>query len=118
MPLFERDGKRLLYEGKLCIPRTSVAPILQIAHDATTRGHFGFSKRLLRLEKYHWKHKTRDVKEYVTGCLVCQQKKDHGGKKLTEPSSLEKPERRWGSLATDFIVGLAKKKNGFVCITA
>ncbi len=27
--LFDRDGKRLLYVGKLCIPRTSVPPILQ-----------------------------------------------------------------------------------------
>ncbi len=103
MPLFERDGKRLLYEGKLCIPRTSVAPILQMAHDAKTGGHFGFSKTLSRVEKYHWRHKTSDVKQYVSGCFVCQQKNDHGGKKLTEPSSLEVPERRWGSL---FIVGL------------
>ncbi len=46
-----------------------------------------------------------------------EQKKDFGGKKLTEPSSLEVPERRWGSLATDFIVGLSKTKNGLDCIT-
>ncbi len=49
--------------------------------------------------------------------LVCQQKKDHGGKKLTEPNSMEVPERRWGSLATDFIVGLPKTKDGFDCTT-
>ncbi len=72
MPLFERDGKTLLYEGKLCIPKTSVAPILQMAHDARLVVIFGFSKTLSRLEMYHWRHKTRDVKRYVAGCLVCQ----------------------------------------------
>ncbi len=48
---------------------------LQMAHDDKTGGHFGFSKTLARL-----RHNTRDVKGYVTGCLVFQQKKDHGGK--------------------------------------
>ncbi len=49
--------------------------------------------------------------------MVCHQKKDYLGKKLTDPRTLEIPERRWGSLATDFIVKLPKTKNGFGCIT-
>jgi len=117
VPLFKRDGKRLIYEEKLCIPRRCVANVLQLAHDSKIAGHFGFAKTMSRLEKYHWKHKSRDVKKYVQGCMVCQQKKDHGGPKLTEPTPLEVPERRWGSLATDFIVSLPKTKNGFDCIT-
>ncbi len=44
--------------------------------------------------------------------MVCQQEKVHGIKKFTEPSSLDVQERRWGSLATDFVVGLPKAKNG------
>ncbi len=44
-------------------------------------------------------------------------RKDHGGNKLTEPSSPEVPERRWGSLATDLIVGFSKTENVFDCIT-
>ena len=34
------------------------------------------------------------------------------GKKLSDPSSLEVPERRWGSIATDFIVKLPKRNLG------
>ena len=49
--------------------------------------------------------------------MTCQQKKDHQGKKLGDPTSLEVPTRRWGSLATDFIVSLPKTKNGFNSIT-
>ncbi len=48
--------------------------------------------------------------------MVCQQKKDYLGKKLTDPTSLEVPERRWGSLATDFIVKIPLTKSGFDCI--
>jgi len=117
LPMFERDGARLLYQGKLCVPRRAVSSILHMAHDSKIAGHFGFSKTMSRLENYHWRHKGRDVKKYVQGCLTCQQKKDHSGKKLTDPTSLEVPERRWGSLATDFIVSLPKTKLGYDCIT-
>ncbi len=39
------------------------------------------------------------------------------GKKLTEPTSLEVPERRWGFIASDFILKLQKAKNGYYSIT-
>lgn len=116
-PLFHLNERKLLYCGKLCVPRKAIPTILQLAHDAKTAGHFGYLKTLSRLKNYHWKHKSRDVKNYIQGCLVCQQKKDYLGKKLTDPTSLEVPERRWGSLASDFIVKLPKTKNGFDSIT-
>ncbi len=34
-----------------------------------------------------------------------------------DPTPLEVPERRWGSLVRDFTVKLPKKKNEFDCIT-
>ena len=72
---FHLDGKKLLYEGKLCVPRKSVSDVLQMAHDCKVAGHFGYFKTLSRLNKFYWKHKSRDVKRYVQGCLTCQQKK-------------------------------------------
>ena len=59
----------------------------------------------------------RDVRNYICGCIRCQQYKDSNQKKLSEPTSLEMPERRWGSLGSDFIVGLPVTKNGFDAIT-
>ena len=49
--------------------------------------------------------------------MRCQQFKDSNQKKLIDPASLELPERRWGSFATDFIVRLPKSKGGFDAIT-
>ena len=53
----------------------------------------------------------------MQGCLICQQKKDHQGNKLGDPTSLEVPTRIWGSLTTYFIVSLPKTKNGLNSIT-
>lgn len=114
---FHEDGKRLIYEGKICVPRKSVKQILQMAHDCKVAGHFAVYKTLARLKNFYWRNKAKDVKSYVQGCLTCQQKKDSREKKLGDPNSLEIPDRRWGSIATDFIVALPKTKNGYNCIT-
>jgi len=117
LPMFKMNGVKLLYNGKLCVPRKSVASVLQIAHDSRLGGHFKFAKTMSRLSNFHWRHKSRDVKAYVAGCLTCQQYKDSNQRKLNDPVSLEMPERRWGSLATDFIVKLPKTKDGYDAIT-
>ena len=114
---FHLDGNKLIYEGKICVPRKSVKSILHMAHDCKIAGHFGYYKTLSRLKSFYWKHKARDVRNYVQGCLTCQQKKDSREKKLGDPTSLEVPNRRWGSVATDFIVSLPKTRSGYNCIT-
>ena len=49
--------------------------------------------------------------------MTCQQKKDQRQKKLTDPSPLQVPSRRWGLVATDFIVELHRTPAGFDAIT-
>ena len=114
---FHEDERGLFYEGKRCVPKKSVPKLLQLAHDSKIAGHFGFYKTMSRLKRFYWKNKAQDVKRYVQGCMTCQQKKDHHGKRFGDPNALEIPTRRWGSLATDFIVSLPKTKNGYNCIT-
>ena len=43
------DRKRLLYEGKICVPRESVSKALKVVHDAKIARHFGFSKLCQRV---------------------------------------------------------------------
>ena len=117
VPMFTMEGKKLLYRKKLCVPRKSISTVMHMAHDSKISGHFKTAKTMARLDNFHWRHKARDVKKYIDGCIVCQQYKDSNQKKLSEPVSLEMPERRWGSLATDFIVHLPKTKNGYDSIT-
>ena len=116
-PLFEWKDNRLWYESKLCVPRRNVREILQLAHDSTITGHFGFEKTMNRLEQFHWKHKSRDVRLYCQGCIVCQQQKDGRTKQIGTPQPLKVPQRRWGSVTTDFITHLPKTSRGFDAIT-
>lgn len=118
LPYFTKDNDGcLLYQGKMCLPRRSIASILQVAHDSKIGGHFGLAKTMSRLSNFHWRHMLRDVRNYVKGCMRCQQFKDSRQKSLTDPNPLEMPSRRWGSVSTDFITHLPKTKDGYDCIT-
>lgn len=117
LPIFEKDGGRMIYRGNIFIQRRFASKILKMAHGSNTYGHFGFSKAISRFENYHWRPKGRDVKRYVQGCLTFQQMKDKSGKKLTDPTFVEVRDRGWGSLATYFIVAPPKTKMSFYSIT-
>lgn len=69
------------------------------------------------LAKCHWRHKIRDLQNHVDGCLKCHQYKDLNHKRATQQTSVDMPERQWGSLAGDFIVDLPKCTDVFDAIT-
>lgn len=75
LPMFKKDGSKLMYHGMLCVPRKYVSTILQIAHDSKVSGHFAFSKTSSRLGNYHLKQKSREFNNYVQGYMKCQQYK-------------------------------------------
>lgn len=107
----------LYYEDKVCVPRRCVRDVLQLAHDSKLGGHFGFAKSLARVQRFQWKIKTKDVRQYCEGCITGQQQREMNTKNLGDPVSLNAPTRRWGCIATDFIVGLPLTKQGFDAIT-
>ena len=115
--MFSLEGRVLRYQGKTCVPRRNVRELLYLAHDCEVAGHFGNAKTYGRLDCFYWKHKARDVDRYARGCMRCQQSKDGRTKRLTAPSPLEIPSRRWGSVAMDFITHLPRTKRGFDAIT-
>ena len=117
VPMFKNDGKRLFYNEKLCITRKSVSEVLQLEHDSKICGHFKFAKTLSILSNFYWRHKSRDVRKYVEGFVGFKQFKDSNQKKLTDPDTLEQPERRWSSLGTEFILSLLMSKCRFDLIT-
>ncbi len=88
LALFHKDGSKLLYEEKRFVPRKSISTVMQLAYDVKTSGPFGYLKTISRLKNYHWKHKSWDLKQYVAGCMVCQQSKDYLGKNLANSTSL------------------------------
>ena len=117
LPKFKTVEGLLYYEDKVCVPRSCVRDVLQLAHDSKLGGHFGFAKTLARVQRFHWKGRTKDVRQYCEGCITCQQQGEMNTEKLGDPVSHNVPTRRWGCIATDFIVGLPLTKQGFDAIT-
>ncbi len=76
LPLFEIQNGELKYQNRLCIPRRNVSKILDSAHDSKVGGHFGLAKTLSRLSGLYWRNMSKDVKNYIKGCMKFQQHKD------------------------------------------
>lgn len=107
----------LLFHGNIFVPDdSSLWPrLLDDAHEA---GHEGIQKTLHRLQSsFYNPHMARLVREFVRGCLVCQQNKtEHlhpGG--LLKP--LPVPSTVWSDIAMDFIEGFPKVGGKSVILT-
>lgn len=107
-----RNGVLRLATGELCIPRSFVKVVLQMAHDSPASGHYAEVKTMARLSNYYWRRKSKDVYKYVKGCFKCQEERYYNKKPITAPAVLEAPSRRWGSISMDFIHGLPESKKG------
>lgn len=110
LPSFTLQNGKVLYKGRLCVLRRNVGDVLLLAQDESPSGIFGLRKTLTRIEKFHWQYESMEVKRYCDGCLTCQKNRDSRSERLGEPTLLNIPTRRWGWIATDFIIHLLKKK--------
>ena len=56
---------------QLVVPRDHRLLVMQSVHEVT---HYGFIKNYVTIrEKYFWRDMQKDVKDYASSCLVCQQ---------------------------------------------
>jgi RNase H-like domain found in reverse transcriptase/Integrase zinc binding domain len=66
-----RVKKILPRSEQLVVPRQYCFMIMQSVHELS---HFGFTKNYLTIKmKYFWKEMQKDVKDYASSCLICQQ---------------------------------------------
>ncbi|TYK23819.1 pol protein [Cucumis melo var. makuwa] len=65
---------------------------------------------------YWWCNMKREVAEFVSKCLVCQQVKAPRQKPVGLLQPLSVPEWKWENVSMDFITGLARTLRGFTVI--
>ncbi|KAL0537620.1 hypothetical protein IC582_026603 [Cucumis melo] len=111
------DG--LLFERRLCVPSDGVVKteLLSEAHSFPFSMHPGSTKMYQDLKRvYWWRNMKREVAEFVSRCLVCQQVKAPRQKPagLLQPLSI--PEWKWENVSMDFITGLPRTLRGFTVI--
>ncbi|KAL0543811.1 hypothetical protein IC582_018916 [Cucumis melo] len=112
------DGE-LLFERRLCVPSDSAVKteLLSEAHSSPFSMHPGSTKMYQDLKRvYWWRNMKREVAEFVSRCLVCQQVKAPRQKPagLLQPLSI--PEWKWENVFMDFITGLPRTLRGFTVI--
>ncbi|KAL0546152.1 hypothetical protein IC582_016058 [Cucumis melo] len=109
----------LLFERRLCVPSDSAikTELLSEAHSSPFSMHPGSTKMYQDLKRvYWWRNMKREVAEFVSRCLVCQQVKAPRQKPagLLQPLSI--PEWKWENMSMDFITGLPRTLRGFTVI--
>ena len=98
----------LMFKNQICVPKNDelIQKILHEAHNGCLAVHPGSTKMYNDLKKmYWWSGMKRDISEFVSKCLVCQQvKAEH-----QVPSGLLQPimvlEWKWDRITMDFISG-------------
>ncbi|KAG8488859.1 hypothetical protein CXB51_016742 [Gossypium anomalum] len=99
----------LMFKDRICVPKNEelIQKILQEAHSGYFSIHPGSTRMYNDLKKmYWWNGMKRDISEFVSKCLICQQvKAEH-----QVPSGLLQPimvpEWKWDRITMDFISGL------------
>ena len=104
----EEDGI-LTYKSRIYIP--SVAYLRRFfmdeIHQAPYYGHPGYQKTIATARKqYFWPGMKRDMAEYISRCLKCQQVKVEHQHPAGLLQPLPVPEWKWEVISMDFITGL------------
>ena len=91
--------------------------VLQECHDAPHAGHLGKHKTIGRVQRrFWWDRLSAEVAEYCKQCHTCQSTKISRQAPATAMHPLPVPQRRWHTIAMDFITGLPMTPRGNDCI--
>ena len=104
-----RDDGALVIGSRLCVPAVEElkGQILGEAHNSAYAMHPGSTNMYRTLKEYYWwSGMKREVAEYVSKCLVCQQVKAKRQKPFGLLQPLPIPEWKWELITMDFVFKL------------
>ena len=88
--------------------------IMKEAHPSTYSVHPGSTKMYKDLKQHFWwNNMKRDVAEYVSKCLTCQQVRIEHQRPGGELQPLPIPEWKWESVTMDFVSALPRTPSGY-----
>ena len=110
-----RGDGTLVLSQRLCVPNVIELKkeIMEEAHSSAYAMHPGSTKMYRTLkDHYWWRGMKREIAEFVSKCLTCQQIKIEHQKPagLLQPLSI--PEWKWERITMDFMTGLPKTQRG------
>ena len=106
-----RPNGTLMMGHRLCVPDVGELKkeIMEEAHSFACARHPGSNKMYHTLrEHYWWRGMKKDVAEFVSRCLICQQVKAEHQRPAGFLQSLSIPQWKWEKITMDFVVGLSR----------
>ncbi|KAL0554375.1 hypothetical protein IC582_008294 [Cucumis melo] len=112
------SNDELTFDGRLCVPEDSAVKeeLLKEAHSSPFAMHPGSTKMYQDLRCVYWWRNMREVADFVSRCLVCQQVKAPRQRPAGLLQPLSGPGWKWESVSMDFITGLFKTLKGYTVI--
>ena len=98
-------------KGQVCVPNVDDLrrAIMEKAQCSTYAMHPGSTKMYRTIKKnYWWSDMKKDIDEYVSKCLVCQQVKVEYHKPAETLQPLPKPKWKWEHITIDFVFNLPR----------
>lgn len=97
--------------NRLCVPANKELreELLEEAHRSSYSIHLGETKMYRDLrEQFWWSGMKRDVADFVSKCLTCQQVKIEHQRPSGLLQPLDLPTWKWESICMDCVIGLPK----------
>ena len=104
----EKEAGSLYFQNRLCVPydKELKKKLLSEAHNTVFTMHPGGNKMYQDLKQFYWwKGMKRDVTEYVSKCLTCQQVKAEHQVPTGLLNPLSIPQWKWDNITMDFVSG-------------
>ncbi len=101
-----KEGKRTITD-----PMEGRRKLIQENHDPPTNGHPGILWTIQGVERlYWWLNMREEIKEYVKGCMECQQSKNNNKQKAALHPIFPESKLPFGTISIDFITKLPESR--------
>jgi len=105
------DDDTLLYKGKLYVPESCRADVVESCHDTPVVGHPGQWRTLKLVQRsYWWPGMMGYIRRYVKSCDLCQRTKTFPAEPQGKLMPNEIPDRPWKIISTDLITQLPESQ--------
>ena len=117
----EKEAGSVYFQNRLCVPddKELKQKLLSEAHTTVFTMHPGGNKMYQDLKQFYWwKGMKRDVTEYVSKCVTCQQAKPEHQVPTSLLNLLPIPQWKWDNITMDFVSGfpLTQQKHDLVWV--
>ena len=108
-----RDDGVIVRGSRMCVPEIGELKrkVMEEAHSSAYAMHLGSTKMYHTMrEHYWWKGMKKEIADFISRCLTCQQVKVEHQKPAGKIHPLSIPVWKWKKITMDFVIGLPRTR--------